>query len=429
MRHPKALVIVAAESAKQCQHKHALDTNREYPSEPGLALFRLRAVNDAPTPLTIALIRQRYTPFGGAERFLERTAEKLSEHGAHITLVTRRWNAADGYEVLQCNPRYLGRTWRDWSFARAACRALSHTRHQLIQSHERIACCDVYRAGDGVHREWLRQRARVLGPWRRWMLSLSPYHGYTERAERRMFNSAQLRAVICNSHMIKDEIREHFSLDERKLHVIHSGIDPATFHPGLAAEHRTGARQQWQLPEHATVFVFVGSGYERKGLSAALQALARLPASAYLLVVGKDRHVARFQRLATTLGIEERTRFVGAQQDVRPYYGAADALLLPTLYDPFPNVVLEAMASGLPAVISTKCGAVDIVTHAHDGYVCDALDIAALSDSLRALMDNDRCRRMGAAAHASASPLTLEVMSNHYRRFYEALLTHTELTP
>ncbi len=376
--------------------------------------------------MKIALIRQTYTPFGGAERFLERAIGQLSRDGAQITVVARKWNDAGGHEVIACNPAYLGRTWRDWSFARRACRMLAQRAFQLVQSHERLPCCDVYRAGDGVHREWLRQRARVLGPWGRLLLKLDPYHAYTRRAERNMFLSPRLRAVICNSRMVRDEIRAYFDIDESKLHVIHSGVDTTAFHPDLAAQHRSAQRARLNIPESATLFAFVGSGYERKGLAAALQALATLPDTAYLVVVGKDRNAGQFQKLAATLGIEGRVRFMGPQPDVRPFYGSADALVLPTLYDPFPNVALEAMAAGLPPVISTKCGAIDIVTHDDNGFVCDALDTAAIADALRALTDTTRRRAMAERARSTAAEFTLDVMSRHYRQFYEALLAPAE---
>src|SRR5512147_1218730 len=102
----------------------------------------------------VALVRQRYAHDGGAERFVSRALEALRSRDVRLTLVTREWRGGEGFDVLTCNPFYLGRLWRDWSFARAVCRRLEAESFDLVQSHERLACCDVYRAGDGVHREW-----------------------------------------------------------------------------------------------------------------------------------------------------------------------------------------------------------------------------------------------------------------------------------
>src|SRR5581483_12431788 len=116
-------------------------------------------------PLSIALIRGRYVDDGGAERFMTRALTALSGGGVQVTLYTREWPQTSDFEIALCRPFYLGRVWREAAFARSVCRALSQRGFDLVQSHERIACCDIYRAGDGVHREWLAQRARALGPF------------------------------------------------------------------------------------------------------------------------------------------------------------------------------------------------------------------------------------------------------------------------
>ena len=94
---------------------------------------------------------------------------------------------------------FIDKLWRDWSFARAARAAWRREGFDLVQSHERIAGCDVYRAGDGVHRRWLELRARTARWVERLGILVNPYHRYVCRAERRMFEHPRLRAVICNS--------------------------------------------------------------------------------------------------------------------------------------------------------------------------------------------------------------------------------------
>ncbi|MBI5751871.1 MAG: glycosyltransferase family 4 protein [Hydrogenophilales bacterium] len=366
-------------------------------------------------PLQLALIRQRYTPFGGAERFVSRAMDALKAQGASITLLTREWEG--GGDALICDPFYLGSLWRDWGFARCVCRTLARHNFDLVQSHERVSCCDIYRAGDGVHREWLAQRGRVLGPLRRFGVWLNPYHRYTLGAERRLFASPQLKAVICNSRMVKAEIMRHFGVAEDKLHVIYSGVDLEAFHPRLKETYRLPVRTQLGIPGHATLFLFVGSGFERKGLAAALRAL---PPAAYLAVAGHDRRARDYSRLAAQLGIAERVRFLGPQQDVKPYYGAADALVLPTLYDPFPNVALEALACGLPVVTSTQCGAAELL--AETGLVVDALDTDALGAAMTALLDKNHRSALSEQARRLASEYGLQAMADNLLRLYGELM-------
>jgi UDP-glucose:(heptosyl)LPS alpha-1,3-glucosyltransferase len=371
---------------------------------------------------SVAFVRQRYAHDGGAERFVSRALDALRSRHVSLTLATREWRGGEGFEVITCNPFHLGRLWRDWSFARAVCRELAKRPFDLVQSHERIACCDIYRAGDGVHREWLKQLARVRGPLGRLGIMLNPYHCYTKRAEKRMFTGPRLKAVICNSRMVRDEIKRYFHLPDDKLPVIYSGVDTSVYHPDLK-KHRAEIRARHGIPEGAMLFLFVGSGFERKGLSALLQAMARLPENAFLLVVGRDKHAQRFRRYARALDLSRRVIFADAREDVGPYYGAADALTLPTLYDPFPNVALEAMASGLPVVTSRKCGAAELIENGSNGFAGDALDVAGQAGFMRTLFDPEIRQRMGLAARQTVEPLTLAAMSNGLAQLYQALLT------
>lgn len=371
--------------------------------------------------LSLAVIRQRYAADGGAERFVARLLDALQGRNLQVTLVTRSWTQAPGFEVVALDPFYVGRVWRDWAFARAVCRRLASQRYDIVQSHERISCCDVYRAGDGVHREWLAQRARTLGVLGRLGQRISPYHRYTCRAEQRLFRSPRLRAVICNSNMVKNEIVRHFGLPEEKLRVIYSGVDTAVYHPQLR-RHRTELRARYGIPDTATVFLFVGSGFTRKGLAVLLDALAPLPTETHLLVVGRDKHVRRYEAQAARLGLGRRVQFLGSQPDVKPFYGAADALVLPTLYDPFPNVVLEAMASGLPVVTSTKCGAAELIRDADNGYVRDALDVSGLRQAMRELLAPQHRTAVADAARRTVESFDFGRMTTELLALYDACL-------
>ncbi len=126
----------------------------------------------------------------------------------------------------------------------------------LVQSHERVACCDIYRAGDGVHRVWLEQKTRNQSWLAQLCVRFSPYHNYIKSAEKQLFESSRLRAVICNSNMVRCEILGHFALEESKIHVIYNGVDTARFHPQIK-QQKNNLRTQWDLPADANVFAFV----------------------------------------------------------------------------------------------------------------------------------------------------------------------------
>ena len=114
--------------------------------------------------MKLAIVRQKYTPFGGAERFVERALVALKSKNVDVSIIAREWqgDAAGDIQGVRVNPFYLGRTWRDAGFAHAVQRLIAAGRFDLVQSHERIPGCDIYRAGDGVHATWLEFRNKPL---------------------------------------------------------------------------------------------------------------------------------------------------------------------------------------------------------------------------------------------------------------------------
>lgn len=365
--------------------------------------------------MKLAIVRQKYTPFGGAERFVERALAALKAKGVDVSIVAREWqsDATGVVEGVRINPFYIGRTWRDAGFSRGVRQLIAERRFDLVQSHERIPGCQIYRAGDGVHATWLDQRARRSD-------RLAPWHRYTLAAEAEMFRHPKLRAVICNSRMVKDDIAQRFGVPDEKLQVIYSGVDLEAFHPRLRLEKGAVLRTKVGVGDTAPVMLFVGSGYTRKGLPDLLRALPRMARQdARLWVVGRDKDEILVRKLAQTLGVDQRVMFLGAQTDVRPFYGAADVFALPTRYDPFPNAALEALACGLPLLTTTTCGAAELV-NGENGTVIAAGDIAALASSLDALCD--RASSMRDAARASVAHLDLTLMATQLMALYSRLI-------
>ena len=195
--------------------------------------------------MRLAIIRQRYTPYGGAERFVESALEALLERNVAITLYTREWpeTRLKLIEPRIIDPFFVGRVWRDYGFARAVSREVGRAHLDLVQSHERLLACDVYRAGDGVHAVWLDERLRGAPWWKRLGVRLNPWHRYVLATERRLFASPLLQAVICNSSMVRDEIRQTFGVADEKLRLIYNAVDAQVFSPALR-EWRGATREK-----------------------------------------------------------------------------------------------------------------------------------------------------------------------------------------
>jgi UDP-glucose:(heptosyl)LPS alpha-1,3-glucosyltransferase len=369
----------------------------------------------------LAIIRQRYSPFGGAERFVARALPALERSGAQVTLITRSAQGWGARRLLRVNPFYLGNLWRDWSFARAARAAWRGEAFDLVQSHERIPGCEVYRAGDGVHRRWLEIRRACGGALERLAIALNPHHRFLCAAEKQMFEHPRLRAVVCNSKMVREEIRRGFRIAPEKLHVVYNGVDLDYFSPARRAELRGAARAGLGCRPRDTVFLFAGSGFARKGLDSAIDALGQARDEGFLLVVaGRDREAARFKARAHRAGVEARVRFLGAQEDLRPLYAAADCFILPSRYDPFPNTALEAMAMGLPVIVSSRCGAAEVLENA-PGWICEPDDAAGLA---RLMGEADRALRASdpaAAARGIAEQYGIDAMAARLTALYASI--------
>ncbi|PIJ49656.1 glycosyl transferase family 1 [Erwinia sp. OLTSP20] len=373
------------------------------------------------TKTRLAIVRQKYRPDGGAERFIARALEALDDDTLELNIITRSWQGDPNpeWQLHICNPQKWGRISRESGFARAARACWEREKFDIVQSHERIAGCDIFRAGDGVHRVWLEQRARILSPLQRLLSVFSRYHRYVTRAEAAMFRSPALKKIICNSTMIKQDIMRCFQVPEEKFAVIYNAIDHNKFVPATA-QQRQAMRYKLAIADEAKVFIYVGSGFERKGLRAAIQALSHN--SAHLIVVGQDKQQKRYQTLARQLGCETRVHFVGVQQQVIPFYHAADGLVLPTLYDPFPNVILEAMACGLPVITSTTCGGAEFIRQGFEGYVTDALDVTAIAQAMQQIPRLSEDRRMADAARQRILPYTPQALARQLHDLYQQVL-------
>jgi len=359
--------------------------------------------------MRIGLIRMRHTPYGGAETFMGRFIGELLKRGHTVEVFSREWNEVQGcavHRIKTFGPSFL----KPLVFAFRAKKEVERAAPDVVVSLERTFCQDVYRAGDGVHREWLELRAAVTPSLlRRFFRRLNPLHPVLLYIERRLFNDGRLKKVVANSNGVKRDIIRHYGLPEDKICVIYNGIDPARYTRYEEAE-RAALRTELGADDSTKLFVFVGSGFERKGLIYAIRALALLKdeAELMLVVVGKGEP-GQYRREAERLGIGDRVVFTGPVKGAHRYYGAGDIFILPTVYEPFSNACLEAMASALPVVTTTRNGASEIMTDKVDSaLVDDPADSAVLAGAIRPLLDAERRKNAGKSARAKALEHTIE---------------------
>lgn len=366
----------------------------------------------------IAFVRQKFSRFGGGELILDRTIGALAKRGAAITIIAREWEPHAGIEFRRCDPARSPRTTRDSRFARAACEIIATLPGALVQSHERLSCCDIYRAGDGVHAAYLAHRARGLSAVRRFFQNVSGYHRDVLRLEREMFTSPRLKAVIVNAQMVADEIVAHFAYPRERIHLIQNGIDLSRFDEATLDRLRAETRNKLGLSGRK-VLVIVGSGYERKGVAQTIEALARSNSGAALLVIGHEKRISRYRSLAKRFGVASEVHFLGKQENVLPYLAASDAMILPSIYDPFPSAALEGFAAGLPVITSDACGARDIAREIDPGLVRDANDIDGLSEAIKTALALSGEPETKQRTRAIAARFDMESMAERMLALYE----------
>jgi UDP-glucose:(heptosyl)LPS alpha-1,3-glucosyltransferase len=316
--------------------------------------------------MKIALIRKAFRLHGGAERFVARFLHALQQQGHAIHLFAHRWDLPTSTRItLHPVPVLKGLSvLQVLSFALATTWMIRREQFDLVFSFERTLVQDVYRAGDGCHRQWLCQRQRYFPPvqtrWDQW----NPLHQAILAMERRIYHPYGTCTIIANSYQVKQEIIQHYATPPERIVVIYNGIDLEEFHPQHRLRWRDSGRQQRGIPADAVVLLFVGSGFQRKGLWYLLSALKlleqRVAKPCVLLVVGKGNPTA-YQRYLNQHRVQSPVIFLGVQAEMPEIYALADLFVLPTVYDPFSNASLEAMASGLPVVTSALNGVAEIL--------------------------------------------------------------------
>jgi UDP-glucose:(heptosyl)LPS alpha-1,3-glucosyltransferase len=363
--------------------------------------------------MKIALLRQRVTALGGAETTLSYLVRGLAAAGHVVTVYGTDGEAAAraalGPEVGYMRvPVWGGKTLRVLSFALNSRSLLNRVRGQVVFSLERVLSPQVYRAGDGCHREWLARRAPYLSLLARATQRLSPFHRTMLLIELRLFAFPGLKRVIANSRQVRDEVIRHYNVDAARVRVIYNGLDRRRFQP-LGAQVRSELRCRLGVPDDAGIVLFVGSGFKRKGLAFLLQAFSSLSDKTCLLwVVGKGNS-APYQRAAGRLGVADRVRFWGPAAETAPFYQAATVLALPTLYDPCSNVVLEALACGLPVTTTAANGAAEFLTPGENGAIIpQPEDITGLSEALALFLDQSRDPQVRQSATQAVAGLSWE---------------------
>jgi UDP-glucose:(heptosyl)LPS alpha-1,3-glucosyltransferase len=207
---------------------------------------------------------------------------------------------------------------------------------------------------------------------------------------RRYYRDTSAR-IVAISQAVKRDLERFEELPQDTAVVIPNGVNIERFHPRNRERFRTAMRSQLGLAEHEVAVLFAGNAWGRKGLRAAIEALDGEGLDAVRLVVVGEGDPSAFLE-GVRPNVARRIVFAGAQpREIERYYAAADVFLLPTLYEPFGLVILEALASGLPTIVSQRAGASEWLTDGVDAILLkDPADASEVRAALRVLLEDDQ---------------------------------------
>jgi UDP-glucose:(heptosyl)LPS alpha-1,3-glucosyltransferase len=318
--------------------------------------------------MKIALIkRQCSLKIGGSERYCVMLARHLMRQGHAVTVIGEKMDA-DLLAEIPFIPVPISRwtsSTKNKSFAINAGIAAKKGGFDIVYGLGRAFGVDAVRVTERLQAHWIN--VYYEEGWSRWLQHQNPRHRTLINLEREIYQAESTRRIVTQSTLDRRLLQQYYQIDPAKIRTIPNGIDTNTFHRGVMSQ-REAVRHELNVPPEASLLIFASMDFEGKGLRTLIEGLTdtRLK-SCYLLVLGTGP-IAKFKQLATQLGVESRIIFAGRRSGIQNYYGAGDMFVLPTEYEPFPNVNLEAMACGLPVITTRTSGSIDFITAGETGF-------------------------------------------------------------
>lgn len=374
----------------------------------------------------VAVVVPKYGLVGGGERFASEITERLAADGAFdIHVFANKW--VEGSSPITFHkvpivrfPRFL----RPLSFAMYAGRMIGKGGFDLVHSHERLLSADIFSLHCVPHAGWVRDvRKKRPSGFDLAMISV----------EKRMLAHGSSSWFLPVSTIAMEAFRREYGELPGTWKPMHPGVDLKRFSTPPLSECRAEVRERNSIGHNDFLILFVGMNFEVKGLDTVIKALALSRAAApganiRLLVVGRGDE-EKYKKMAAGLGVDGAVSFAGVRSEgLERYYRAADLFAMPSKYDTFGMVVLEAMASGKPVLISGNVGAKDLVEEGVNGFVLkDGEDPEAAATRINALLDERKRRSMGEAALKTAARNDWSVLAERMKALYWDVLSRKGL--
>lgn len=347
----------------------------------------------------IVILKSNLDYLGGAEKYTLRLAQAFADKDCQVTILTTNKikkrteaintkaqivNFGNGPKISFLHIHYFDQQCKKWLRENSADVVFGMDRNR-VQTH--------YRASNGVHAAYLNHRSKEESFLKKVSFKINPLHWTILNFEKSIFEDPNLKILFANSNLVRNEIAEHYSFDHSKIQVVHNGVEWDEMKNDFSCweENQISITKELGLDPSAYQFLFIGNDYRRKGLHFLLKGLARLRWNNFQLsVVGKEKNMGYFQELAKSLGLHNKVTFFGVRSDIRKFYQVADSLVVPSLYDPFANVTVEALAMGLFVVSSQSNGGSEILTQQNGCVISNLFDPDAMAEALKVAVDHPK---------------------------------------
>ncbi|MBI5273991.1 MAG: glycosyltransferase family 4 protein [Chlamydiales bacterium] len=362
---------------------------------------------------SIGIIKRSLSPFGGLEKYTKKIADYFLQKKIDVTFLTlgHQPQTASHYQYINITRKGFLPHQKLLSFEKGVKAALKQHSFDITLAMDRYSAPTHIRAGNGCHKAFLKRRKKIDSFIKTTLSLYNPVHRVLLDIEKKSVENAFTKKIIVNSHMVEREFLEYYNVPKDKIVVVHNGVEWNEITPLF--EQRLLIKEalikELGLSPFSFYFLFIGNDYERKGLGIVMDALSKIPSDWHLLVIGKDKKIEKFKKKAISLKIENKISFFGYRKDVTRFYALADCALIPSVYDPFANVTLEALAHGCFVISSKSNGGHEIINNGAGHIIEDLFDKESVLSSLKRGLEYQKNEANAFATRMSISHLDFDV--------------------
>ncbi|MDI6742628.1 MAG: glycosyltransferase family 4 protein [Smithella sp.] len=358
----------------------------------------------------IAFAMEKFSRYaGGAESYAVALALTLIENNWEVHLYGESWdgepNKAHFHKIHV--PKFLPAWLKLLVFAWKHKKMTENENYDVVVGFGNTIFMNFYQSHGGVHQlstagKVYAEKSSAARFIKRIIILFSMKHWTRAWIEAAPFRLHPRPKIVAIADMIKNDMVSFFHINPEEIQIIYNGVDAKRFNGEMRRRIRGTLRNQWGVGENDVVFLFVSYDLKKKGIVPLVEAAARLKQTGrknFKVIIAGGLPYPSLARLITKREVEDKILFTGRVKAIDEFYANSDVFVLPTYYDACSLVVIEAMASGLPAITTSYNGAAGIITDGRNGYVINhPPDARELSDKMNALMDSKQLEAMSKEA-------------------------------